>query len=298
MTASIASENAKLPYYLGCPGWADEGMVGLLYSTSNRQRWLAQYSGVFNSVEANNTFYGLPKLETARRWAESAVEGFQFVFKFPSVISHEKQLRNAGRETGEFLEVLNIFREADRLGPAFLQLPPFFDGGQLPELANYLSRLPREFQYSVETRHDDYFDQGSVEREFVQVLASHGIDRMLFDSRALYSAPPTDKWETISQQRKPKSPVRQTVTGKRPVLRLIGRNDVTTVRPWMQQWAKIVAGWIADGLTPYIFTHAPDNRFAPLAAEQFHQILSAEIPDLPPLPNWPAREVRQQQALF
>ncbi len=289
----------KIPYFLGCPGWADEGLVETFYSTSNRQRWLGQYASVFNSVEANNTFYGLPTLDTAKRWATSAsADGFQFVFKFPSAISHEKQLRNAGRETAEFLEVLNVFREAGRLGPAFLQLPPFFDGRQLSDLAAYLKHLPKEFQYSVETRHEDYFDQGSVENEFTELLTELKIDRMLFDSRALFSKGPTDKWEVISQQRKPKSPVRQTVTGSRPVLRLVGRNDVPTVRPWMEQWAKIVVGWIDAGLTPYIFTHAPDNRFAPLAAEQFHAILTEQMPTLPPLPEWPVRKVQQQQALF
>lgn len=291
--------NHSLPYFLGCPGWADEGLVETFYSTSNRQRWIGQYSGVFNSVEANNTFYGLPKIETAKRWASSAsADGFQFVFKFPSAITHEKQLRNVGRETAEFLEVLNVFREANRLGPAFLQLPPFFDGRQLADLANYLKQLPREFPYSVETRHEDYFDQGPVEREFTQLLTELKIDRMLFDSRALFSKEPTDKWEVISQQRKPQSPVRQTVTGTRPVLRLVGRNDIPSVRPWMEQWAKIVAGWIAEGLTPYVFTHAPDNRFAPLAAEQFHTILTELIPNLPPLPSWPIRQIQQQQALF
>lgn len=295
------SSNSVLPYYLGCPGWADENMVGSFYSTSNRQRWLGQYASVFNAVEANNTFYGLPKHETAKRWAaatSASADGFQFVFKFPSTISHEKQLRNAGHETAEFLKLLEIFHEAKQLGPAFLQLPPFFDGRQLPDLANFLKQLPKEFHYSVETRHADYFDQGPIEREFTQLLTELKIDRMLFDSRPLFSEKPTDKWETIAQQRKPESPVRQTVTATRPVLRLIGRNEIPTVRPWMEQWAKIVAGWIAGGLTPYIFTHAPDNQYAPLAAEQFHAILTELISDLPPLPKWPARKVQQQQALF
>ena len=162
----------------------------------------------------------------------------------------------------------------------------------------YLQQLPKQFHYSVETRHVDYFDQGQVEREFTDLLTQLKIDRMLFDSRPLFSAPATDEWEQISQGRKPRSPVRQTVTAARPVLRLVGRNDVTLVRPWMEQWAKIVAGWLQQGLTPYIFTHAPDNQFAPFAAEQFHAILREQLPSLPALPEWPARQVQQQQELF
>lgn len=294
-----ASANAPLPYFLGCPGWACDDWVGSFYSTTNRQRWLGQYASVFNAVEGNSTFYGLPKLETARNWASTeSAHGFQFVLKFPSAISHDKQLRNAQLETAAFFEVLEILRNADRLGPAFLQLPPFFDGRQLPDLAAFLQALPKGFDYSVETRHADYFDQGPIEREFTQLLTELKIDRMLFDSRPLFATKPSDHWETIAQQRKPESPVRQTVTGTRPVLRLIGRNDVPSVRPWMEQWAKIVAGWIERGLTPYIFTHAPDNQFAPQAAQQFHEILTEQIPSLPPLPEWPARQVERQQALF
>ena len=298
------SQRPPWPYYLGCPGWADEGLLDTFYSSRNRQRWLGQYSSVFNAVEANNTFYGLPTLDTARRWASAVSAGadslnsFHFVFKFPSTITHEKQLRNATRETAQFLDVLNIFREAGCLGPAFLQLPPLFDGRQLVDLANYLQQLPSGFHYSVETRHADYFDQGPFERELTQLLSAEKIDRMLLDSRPLFSAPATDRWETISQQRKPQSPVRQTVTARRPALRLINRNDVLTTKPWMEQWAKIVAGWIKQGLTPYLFTHAPDNRFAPLAAEQFHACLRQRIPSLAPLPTWPARQVQQQQPLF
>ena len=290
--------NTRRPYFLGCPGWACDDWVDSFYSTGNRQRWLGQYTRVFNSVEGNSTFYGLPKLETVQRWADSAAEGFEFVLKFPRVISHDKELVHADRNVGEFLEVLQLLKDANRLGPAFLQLPPFFSGRQLPDLAAFLEKLPNDFHYSVETRHADYFDQGSVEREFTRLLGELKIDRMLFDSRALFSSPPTDEWEFESQTRKPRSPVRQTVTGSRPVLRLIGRNDIPSVRPWMEQWAKIVAGWIGKGLTPYIFTHAPNNAYAPLAARQFHSILTEYIPALPPLSDWPSEEVQKQQSLF
>ena len=292
------ANNTRRPYFLGCPDWACDDWVDSFYSTSNRQRWLGQYTRVFNSVEGNSTFYGLPKLETVRRWADSAAAGFEFVLKFPRVISHDKELVHANRNVDAFLEVLQILKDANRLGPAFLQLPPSFSGRQLSDLAAFLEKLPGEFEYSVETRHLDYFDQGPVEQEFTHLLREQNIDRMLFDSRALFSSPPTDDWEVESQGRKPRSPVRQTVTGSRPVLRLIGRNDVPSVRPWMEQWAKIVAGWIEQGLTPYIFTHAPNNEYAPTAARQFHSILAEHIANLPPLPAWPAEETQKQQSLF
>lgn len=307
----LQTKRKPLPYRLGCPGWACDDWVGSFYTTSNRQRWLEQYASVFNAVEGNSTFYGLPSLETARRWAESTASpaspasadgpphtDFQFVLKFPSVITHDKQLRGAERETHEFLEVLRVIKEVGRLGPAFIQLPPFFSGRQLPDLEAFLRQLPSGLHYSVETRHDDYFDQGPVERDFTQLLTAMGVDRMLFDSRPLFSAPASDELERIGQSRKPQSPVRQTVTAQRPVLRLINRNDIPSNLPWMTQWADIAAGWLEQGLTPYIFTHAADNQFAPQAALQFHNLLRERVPELPELPKFPAARIEKQQSLF
>ncbi len=68
----------------------------------------------------------------------------------------------------------------------------------------------------------------------------------------LYSKPPADEIERASQTKKPKTPVRQTVTGQHPFLRLIGRNNLDEVQPWIDQWSEVIANWLRDGLDPYI----------------------------------------------
>ncbi len=79
-------------------------------------------------------------------------------------------------------------------------------------------------------------------------------DRVLFDSRALFSAPPTTESEIEAQRRKPQPPLRRTVTGRHPLLRLIGRDNLDLVQPWIEDWAPIVAGWLRAGLSPSVFT--------------------------------------------
>ena len=69
----------------------------------------------------------------------------------------------------------------------------------------------------------------------------------------------------------------------------------------MSEWAGIVAGWIRSGLEPFVFTHAPNDAFAPTMAERFHSLLTEHLPDLPALPEWPGRAERKlprQQSLF
>jgi uncharacterized protein YecE (DUF72 family) len=286
------------PYYLGCPVWVCDAWVGSVYAGKSRTRWLADYTQAFNSVEGNSTFYALPKGETVERWADEAADGFRFVLKFPRTVTHDKMLFAAEHETEAFLSLLAILRRTDKLGPSMIQLPPYFDAAKLVNLEAFLARLPREFPYAVEVRHDDFFDSGPAEHALDALLAEYRVDRVLFDSRPLFSAPPTDDFEVESQGRKPQVPVRFTTTSGSPVVRFIARNDVPSVETWINEWVSVVADWLARGLTPYFFTHAPNNAFAPAVAALFHTRLMERVPDLPPLPAWPGQVVQKQQSLF
>jgi uncharacterized protein YecE (DUF72 family) len=282
-------------YRLGCPVWNCDAWKGSVYAASApKDRWLKSYTNVFGTVEGNSTFYGIPRPDTFRRWADQAVDGFKFALKFPRVISHEKELLHAEMETKLFLDCLEILANANRLGTSFLQLGPRFDGQHLGPLQRYLEQLPAEFPFAVEVRHPAWFE-APFENELNQLLEHLEMDRVIFDSRPLYSAPPTDEYEIKSQGRKPKSPIRDFVTGSRPMLRLVGRNDVSLVDPWIEQWIPKVATWINDGLEPYVFLHAPNDAFAPQLAMRFHNALAETLDKLNPFESWPQTTEFQRQ---
>ncbi len=262
--------SSKSRLRIGCPVWACPHWRGSVYpSKSPRPNWLKEYSKVFSTVEGNSTFYAIPALDTFKRWAAETVEDFRFVLKFPRVISHEKKLVGAELETDLFLGGLDILHDAGKLGPSFLQLAPTFNPQQgMSLLRKYLEQLPGQFPYAVEVRHQDFF-RPPFEDQLNSMLRAFGVDRVIFDSRPLFSQPAADEIEAVSQQRKPKSPIIKTVTGTRPILRLVGRNDLNLVHPWVEEWSRECASWLSDGLEPYVFTHAPDDRFAPEFAQLF-----------------------------
>ena len=300
---TLPVESPSLPYHLGCPVWACGDWVGKIFlSGAKKHEYLHQYSMAFNTVEGNSTFYGLPSAEAVRRWCDEALPGFRFALKFPRSISHDKQLVGAEPETRDFLSILELLLAADRLGPSFLQLSPDFSARQFPELAAYLRELPEEFPFALEVRHLDYFDEGPHEQALDELLRRLQIDRVIFDTRPLFSMRPRDESERTAQRRKPKSPVRQTVTGQHPLLRFVGNNEVETAQSWIEEWAPVVAQWMSAGLSPYIFTHTPDDQYAPELARAFHQALCRHVPGLLPLPPWrgeasqPVRE--RQRELF
>ncbi|MDC0287996.1 DUF72 domain-containing protein [Rubripirellula sp.] len=294
---TTATKNA-LPIFLGCPVWACGQWAGEVYpARTPRKDWLHWYSRTFNTVEGNSTFYALPAPDAIKRWIEQTSENFRFALKFPRTISHELELEHSHAATREFLQRIEPLREALRLGPTFLQLGPRFGPDRLPVLARFLELLPRDFSWAVELRHHDWFDAGENEKRVNDLLRRLEIDKVLFDSRPLFQTPPDDEIEKVSQERKPRTPVRQTVTGYHPMLRLVGRNRVELTDRFLNQWVPIIAGWIQQGLEPYVFTHAPDDRFAVAFARRLAERLKTEIPETDCSIPWPPAPVRQLSLL-
>ncbi len=265
------------PYYIGCPVWTCPQWRGSVYSPrAKRDRWLAKYTRTFNTVEGNSTFYGIPSVETFQRWASDAADGFRFALKFPREITHECQLRDAAKPTEQFLQGLEILQAADHLGPSFLQMSPTFGPRQFASLQKYLEQLPTNFPYALELRHHGFFED-PTEGELNALLQECNIDRVIFDSRPLFASPPNDEHETRSQIRKPRVPIRTCVTGQTPMLRVIGRNDLSLVTQSVEEWADQVVDWIGRGWTPYVFTHTPDDRWAPEFALIFQNAVARKM---------------------
>ncbi|MEI2741001.1 MAG: DUF72 domain-containing protein [Candidatus Competibacter sp.] len=279
-------------YHLGCPVWSNRDWLGELFSADAKPRdFLRQYSSVFDTVEGNNCFYGLPKPETVARWRDEAAPGFRFCFKFPRAISHERRLREAAEATAEFLERIRPLAEAGRLGPSFLQLPPNFGPEQLALLEGYLRALPEDFQCAVEVRHPAFFAKGEEERHLNRMLFERGVDRVMLDSRALFASGSDDPDTRGAQRKKPRLPVHAISLGPRPFIRFIGQADPELNRPFLEPWLDKLALWLSEGREPYVFMHTPNSRRAPQLARLFHGLLRARCPEVGDLPSWPG-EVR------
>ncbi|XZE43014.1 DUF72 domain-containing protein [Pirellulaceae bacterium SH467] len=284
-------------YRLGCPVWGCKDWGGKVYPKGiASEHLLTWYTHSFPAVEGNSTFYSVPDAATFRRWRDQAAPGFQFSLKFPRSISHDRMLHGCDDLLREWMDRLNLLREADKLGPTFLQLGPSFSFQHFERLQRFIDQLPLEWAWALEVRHRDWFDEGEYEERLQTLLTERNIDQVLFDSRPLNSLAPSDATEHASQSRKPKSPFRATVTGKRPMVRLIGRNERDEVADYWDEWAHRVADWIRQGLQPWIFTHAPDDRFAPDLASDFHLRLRQLLPEHPDLP-WPALEKPESEGL-
>lgn len=254
------------------------------------------YSRLLNAVEGNTTFYASPTPATVARWREQAEPGFRFVCKVPRAITHERRLRDIDDLLGPFFALMEPL--APLIGGLTLQLPASFAPVDLDVLAGVLRRLPAApWRWSVELRHPAFFEppgRDAVDR----VLERAGAERVLLDSRALYSRPPMTEAGREAWGKKPRIAALTDALTDHPIVRFIGSDDDPTTVAALAQWQPIVAEWLREGRTPTVFVHTPDNLDAPGFARDFHDTMSSEVPGLAPLPPpWPV-VAAEQGSLF
>jgi len=277
------------PYYLGAPLWSQAGWKGHFYTANAKAGdYLHQYAQFFNAVEGNTTFYATPAEDTVARWAEATPSHFRFSFKLPRRITHEQKLYQVSADTNAFIKRMEPLGE--RLNPFMIQLPASFSPDGLPALEQFLRELPKDYQYALEVRHPAFFTQTDIRQRYNALLTQQGIDRVIFESRPLHTAPALDKATREAQTRKPRLPVQLDTTAHCPMLRYIAHPILEKTQHWLAPWVAQMARWLEAGCIPRIFLHTPSNLQVPELAQHFHQQLQQRCPNLPDLPPWPAQQ--------
>ncbi|HKO15932.1 MAG TPA: DUF72 domain-containing protein [Gemmatimonadaceae bacterium] len=142
----------------GTSGYAFREWKGLFYPDDlPDDAWLGYYASRFPTVEINNTFYRLPKEHVLREWAEQVPEPFTFALKASMRITHHARLKPECADALGFL-LKNTAVMGGRLGPILFQLPPNMKK-DLERLKNFLALLPAGRRFTIEFRHESWFDE-------------------------------------------------------------------------------------------------------------------------------------------
>ncbi len=81
---------------IGTSGWSYEHWRGVFYPEDlGRGKELEHYTTVFDTVELNASFYGLPQQKTAQGWHERTPDEFLFAVKGNRYISHRLKLADS-----------------------------------------------------------------------------------------------------------------------------------------------------------------------------------------------------------
>ena len=142
----------------GTSGYAFKEWKGVFYPPDlGDDAWLSYYAGNFPTVEINNTFYRLPKQQVLHDWAAQVPEQFTFAIKASMRITHHARLKPECASALDFL-LQNTAVLGDRMGPILFQLPPNMEK-DLQRLQGFLGLLPPKRRFTIEFRHDSWFDE-------------------------------------------------------------------------------------------------------------------------------------------
>ncbi len=135
---------------IGTSGWHYKHWVGRYYpEKTSAAKMLGLYLRDFDTVEVNNSFYRLPKVETMRAWRDAVPGNFVFAVKASRYITHNLKLSNPQNALDKFLPVIEVLGE--KLGPVLFQTPPKWRCNA-ERLEEFLELMPKHNRYAFEFR--------------------------------------------------------------------------------------------------------------------------------------------------
>ncbi len=259
--AGLPPQEESPRIYIGATGYNMKPWVGTWYPTGTKDKdFLRHYGAQFNTIEHNTTHYRIPDAATVRRWRAETPADFRFCPKIPQTISHARDLGLGSGQIAEFCE--RIIGLEDRLGDCFLQLPPHFDGRQLPMLERFLTRWPAAIPLGVEVRNESFFNGGPLAGHYFDLLQAFRCSAVITE---------------VSGRR---DVCHLRLTAPRTLVRFVGNDLHPTDYTRLQDWAQRLKFWISQGLPEvYFFTHEPDNLRAPELAAFAAQVFREAIPE-------------------
>jgi len=156
-------------WFVGTMGYGYDDWKGVFYPPHAKQgTYLRHYAKIFNAVELDTTFYGIPSKEKVIRWRSQVAPGFIFCPKTPREITHTGDLQLAVSDMARFVESMRHFEQ--HLGPILIQFPPEWDASNFKQLEEFAAALPAGLQFAVEFRNISWNN-----KQVRDLLIRHGL---------------------------------------------------------------------------------------------------------------------------
>ncbi len=253
---NLKSDNPE--FYIGCTGWGMKEWKGTYYPEKTKpENFLYEYGKQFNTIELNSTHYGTPKQEVLEKWYGDTPPDFIFCPKLHKAISHRKLLGTDSDIIENTINALSILNE--KLGPIFMQLPPYFDGSRMDDIERFYQKIPDDVDLSLELRHASWYEDSILMDELQAMSVEYNKGLLITD-----------------------------VSGRRDVLHMRICNDYLMIRfvgnglhrtdfSRVDEWVERLKYYISEGVNKiYFFPHEPDNILAPQLADYLCRKIKSE----------------------
>lgn len=166
--------------YVGTCGYSYKEWIGPFYPEGTKDsHMLDYYSGAFNFVEINSSFYHMPRLQLFESISKRTPGSFKAAVKLFQGFTHS---RDAGSELAEqFMYSVNPLVESEKLMCLLAQFPYSFHC--TPENMDYLKKLRhllKDVEINVEFR-----NQGWIKGQVIELLRQENLGFVCVDEPAI-----------------------------------------------------------------------------------------------------------------
>jgi len=225
----MLNKTNKTRLYIGTSGWHYESWVGNFYPKNiNKNQWLEYYSGFFDTVEVNSSFYHHIKEEVFENWFRHTPDDFRFCIKAPRYITHIKRLIGCSEPFKKMLD--SASKLGYKLGLFLFQLPPNLKKDS-ERLKRFLSSLPGNYRYVFEFRDESWFSY-----EIYKILDAYNAAIVISDS--------------------PMFPYHEITTGGISYIRMHGRGELYSSKYFkedLERIACLIKKNIDSGITTHVY---------------------------------------------
>ncbi len=143
--------------HVGTSGWAYPEWKPSFYPPKLPQtRFLEHYGTVFETVEVNTSFYGVPTEETIRKWVSLVPDRFLFSMKAHRMITNGKEVAPNEMRTRYLREFLAATEHlGGKRGPLLFQFPPHRERDDAG-IEALMGAVPNGLRCAFEFRHDSW----------------------------------------------------------------------------------------------------------------------------------------------
>jgi uncharacterized protein YecE (DUF72 family) len=222
---------------------------GVFYPKGLSQKeWLDFYTGCFDTVEINSTFYHLPEISVFQDWYKRVPKDFTLVLKGSRFITHVKKFKDPKDSWDIFYQSAQILKE--KLGPILFQTPPFWKK-DLRRLEDFLKIIPQGIRLAFEFRHPSWFRE-----EVYKILGKFNACLCVVSS--------------------PDWPTAEVLTSDFVYIRFHGEKRLYTSNysdEELKVWAEKFKKWLREGRDVYAFFNNDALGYAPENAKALKDFL-------------------------
>ena len=146
---------------IGPAGWSYQDWQGVVYPATPGLDHLRYLSGLFTTIEINNTFYHTVAPRIAESWVSRTQQNpdFRFTVKLWRNFTHQREKLNPG-EVKKWKEGIRPLQEAEQLGTVLVQFPWSFKNSH-ESCQQLIKRIKAfsQFPLVVEFRHSSWYEE-------------------------------------------------------------------------------------------------------------------------------------------